>query len=166
LNVNGGAPTEVQYGYFVDDNQESYFGKPLLFYPIKQSGTTAISFMPSDTSHVSLTTYNIPSNSLSLVAATSKVNINFFNEINEYASVDPNSFTDTLFEVYYKNYITNIFNKSNRITKVTAYLPLKILLNYTLADRFILNGKSYKINSVKTELQSGKSQIELLNDFS
>lgn len=166
LNINGGASTDAQYGYFVDDNQESYFGKPLLFYPIKQTSATAISFMPSETSHVSLTSYNIPSNSLSLVAATSKVNINFFNEINEYASVDPNSFTDTLFEVYYKDYITNIFNKSNRITKVTAYLPLKILLNYTLADRFILNGKSYKINSVKTELQSGKSKIELLNDIS
>jgi hypothetical protein len=74
--------------------------------------------------------------------------------------------TNSLFEKFYKTYITDTFNSKNRLTKVTAHLPLRILLNYTLADRFILNGKSYKINSVKTELQSGKSQIELLNDFS
>ena len=28
---------DVQWGYFVDDNQEPYFGSPLLFYPIRLS---------------------------------------------------------------------------------------------------------------------------------
>ena len=51
------------------------------------------------------------------------------------------------------------------LTKVTAYLPLKILLNFTLADRFDINGQRYKINSIKTNLQDGKSEIELLNEL-
>jgi hypothetical protein len=97
------------------------------------------------------------------VAATSKVNINFFNEVNEYTT--ENDFTDTLFEVYYKNYISNVFDTTNRITKVTAYLPLRIILNYTLADRFVILDKSYKINSITTNFQTGKSEIELLNDL-
>jgi hypothetical protein len=46
-----------------------------------------------------------------------------------------------------------------------AYLPLKILRNYTLADRFIINGNSYKINSINTNLETGKSDLELLNDL-
>jgi hypothetical protein len=54
---------------------------------------------------------------------------------------------------------------SNRLTKVTIYLPLSILLNYTLADRFIINGNSYKINSITTNLENGKSELELLNDL-
>jgi hypothetical protein len=100
---------------------------------------------------------------LSLNSATSKVNINFFAEINEYTGTT--DFTDTLFNVYYKNYITSVFNESNRLTKLTAYLPLSILLNYTLADRFIINGNSYKINSITTNLETGKSELELLNDL-
>ena len=34
VNVTGGGQTPIQYGYFVDQNQQAYFGKPLLFYPI------------------------------------------------------------------------------------------------------------------------------------
>jgi len=162
-NVLGGSATTIQYGYFVDDNQDSYFGKPLLFYPIRQTSGTQLSFRPSESTRVALTTYNIPSNSLSLNSATSKVNINFFAETNEYTNTS--DFTDTLFNVYYKNYIVSVFNEKNRLTKLTVYLPLSILLNYTLADRFIINGNSYKINSITTNLENGKSELELLNDL-
>ncbi len=158
-----GSATGIMYGYYVDDNQESYIGKPLLFYPIKQIGQETISFVNSSSSKTILVTYNIPSNSLSLFRTTSKVNINFNNELNEYTGT--NDFTDTLFEVYYKNYITNVFNSTNRLTKVSAYLPLRILYNYTLADRFVINGRSYKINSITSNLETGKSKLELLNDF-
>jgi len=165
VNIAGGADIDIQVGYNVDENEDSYLGKPLLFYPIRRSFLTPLSFITDSTTHESLQTYNIPSNSLSLVAATSKVNINFSNEINEYALTDSNGFTDTLFEVYYKKYIQSVFNKSNRLTKVTAYLPLSILLNYTLADTFIINGSKYKINSITTNLENGKSELELLNDL-
>ena len=164
-NVDGGAVTSIQWGYFVDDNQESYFGKPLIFYPIKQDtgGTTTISFLTTISDHEPLTSYNIPSNSVSLVAGTSSYNLNFYNEVNEYTGTS--LFTNTLFQSYYSDYITSVFNPKNRITKVTAYLPLKILLNYTLADKFIMGDHQYKINSIKTNFKNGKSEIELLNDL-
>jgi len=164
VNIANGGTTTVQVGYFVDDNEEDYFGKPLLFYPIRQStNTTTISFLTNETTHVQQTVYNIPSNSIALARSTSKKNMNFFAETNEYTG--GGDFTDTLFEMYYKNYITSVFNPKNRISKVTAYLPLRILLNYSLADRFIINGSSYKINSITTNLENGKSEIELLNDL-
>ena len=163
VNIATGLNTDVQVGYFVDDNQESYFGKPLIFYPIKQTNATPISFLTTPTAHVQQTIYNIPSNSVALSRSTSKKNINFYNELNEYSG--GNDFTDTLFEMYYKNYITSVFNPKNRITKVSAYLPMKILLNYTLADRFILGDHQYKINSITTNFKNGKSEIELLNDL-
>ena len=164
--------TTVQYGFCVDKYKESpnverlgepYIGKPVLFYPITQTSATPISFVfQKDVSVQSLTTYNIPSNSVALSSVTSKANINFHNETNEYSF--SNYFTDTLFNVYYSNYITGVFNESNRITKLTAYLPLSIALKLNLSDSFIISGKSYKINSVKTNLETGKSELELLNE--
>jgi hypothetical protein len=41
---------------------------------------------------------------------------------------------------------------------------MKILLNFTLADRFDINGQRYKINSIETNLATGESNIELLNE--
>jgi hypothetical protein len=154
--------TTVQYGWYVDDNKSPYYGKPLLFYPILQN-TTSISFLDNTSSHSEVTQYNIPSNSVALSSSTSKYNINFNNEINEYAL--DNTFTNTLFEAYHKDYISDVFDATNRLTKVTAYLPLRILLNYTLADRFNISGTTYKINSIKTNMLTGKSDLELLNDI-
>ena len=167
IDGNNDNPKDIQWGYFVDDNDESYFGKPLIFYPIRQT-QSSISFLNSTTDHVEVTEFNIPSNSVALASATSSYNINFFAENNEYASLNnptDNGFTNTLFQAYYSSYITSVFNPKNRISKVTTYLPLRILLNYSLADRFIINGNSYKINSITTNLENGKSELELLNDL-
>jgi hypothetical protein len=166
--------TTIQWGWFVDDNQDSYIGKPLLFYPvlnaIQDNGVAeGISFVDSvDTdgtysSHLEITSSIVmPSNAVSFVDNVNTANINFKAEQNEYRF---GTYTNTLFKEYYQNYIVSVFNNSNRLTKVTIYLPLSILLNYTLADRFIINGNSYKINSITTNLENGKSELELLNDL-
>jgi hypothetical protein len=166
--------TTIQWGWFVDDNQDSYIGKPLLFYPvlnaIQDNGVAeGISFVDAvDTdgtysSHKQITgSIVMPSNAVSFVDNVNTANINFKAEKNEYRF---GVYTNTLFKEYYQNYITSVFNQSNRLTKLTAYLPLSILLNYTLADRFIINGNSYKINSINTNLETGKSELELLNDL-
>ena len=170
IDLDDSSQTDIQWGYFVDDNQESYIGKPLLFYPVYTNPSETISFVDqvgSDgdyDSHKAITgSVNMPSNSVSFSSGTSTDNINFKNELNEYTG--DSSFTGTLFENYYSTYITNVFNTKNRITKVKAYLPLRILLNFTLADRFDINGKRYKINSIETNLATGESNIELLNEL-
>ena len=60
--------------------------------------------------------------------------------------------------------LSDVFNEKRRITKIKAFLPLKVLLTYTLADVFIINGKKYKINSITSNLQTGESDLELLNE--
>jgi len=59
----------------------------------------------------------------------------------------------------------DVFNEKRRITTFNAWLPLRILLNYNLGDRFKINENIYRINSIKTNLQTGKSELELLNDL-
>ena len=167
-DVQGGSSTDVQYGFFVDDNLEPYFGMPLLFYPIRQVNGTSIRIRDTDSTAVSdINDYFIPSNAAALESSTSKVNIHFGNEINEYQANevgDPLTFTDTLFEKNYKTYIQNVFNVSRRITKVTAYLPMKVYYNLQLNDLIQLGQNNYKINSLTTNLTTGKTEFELLND--
>ena len=151
--------TDIQYGYSVDKEQKPINPDPLIFvnnWTIIQ--LNPISFIDGDESTANRATplyvYNRPSNS-------SDINtINFNAEIDEFSlTVKPNS----LFQKNYFNYISGVFSSKRRITKLTAFLPLKILLKYSLADNFTVNGNTYNINSITTNLQSGKSELELFN---
>lgn len=159
--------TSIQYGYFVDDNQDAYFGKPLLFYPIQINSNSTnfkqISFRTAVSQNVNLSQYYIPSNSVSTSAATSTSNINFYQETNEYSPSE--NFSGTLFNNYYRNYIRSIFTLNRRLIKIKAFLPLKILFNIKLNDILLINNRNFNINSMQTNLQTGESNIELLNDF-
>ena len=176
VDNNDNVLTTIQWGWCVDDKQAPILISPLIFYPVFQS-SQKVGVGSVDLNYVTVInddgTYhtvealsgsiNMPSNSLSFSSTTSKVNINFQNEINEYTAT--NDFTDTLFKKRYENYIASVFNTKQRLTKIKAYLPLKILLNYNLGDRFIVAGNQYKINSISTNLLTGESNIELLNDL-
>ena len=72
-------------------------------------------------------------------------------------------FTDTLFQTDYKEYIQDVFNVRRRLLKVTAYLPMKVYYNLQLNDLIQLGQDSYKINSLTTDLTTGKTKFELLN---
>ena len=168
INSNPSFPvTDIQWGYSVDDNQDSYIGKPLIFYMALQ--TADISFVDDVdnlgvvNSRKKIETYFAPANSnLSLPVFLDRQSINFSPESDEW-ELTPNK--KSLFNSYHSNYISGIFNKTNRLTKMTALLPLRVLLKYTLRDRFIVFGKSYKINSIETNMHNGKSQLELLSDY-
>jgi hypothetical protein len=161
FNVTGGGSTDIQWGWSVNENRESFHGLPLIFYGYKESSGTSISFGNDNGTKSQLTSYIIPSNSLDINPSTSKVNIHFQVETNEYT--DNTLFTDTLFDDYYTNYISDVFNNNRRITKVKAYLPLKIIYNLELNDRVSIGNQEYIINSLTTNLINGKSDIELLN---
>ena len=169
INANPSFPvTNVQWGFCVDNKQEAYIGKPIVFYMARQ--TADLSFVDvtdpvtnEPTSHTEIGNYFAPANSnLSLPVFTDRQSINFSPESDEW-ELTPNK--KSLFNSYHSNYISGIFNKTNRLTKMTAFLPLRILLRYTLKDRLVVYGKSYKINSIETDMHNGKSQLELLSDY-
>ena len=160
---NSTTTTTIQVGWCVDDNDDAYIGEPILFYPIYQQNQDDIRFLTGqDTGQQTTNDYYIPSNSFALSSSTSAININFNAELNEWTS--DNTFTDTLFDDYYTTYITDVFDIKRRLSKYKAFLPLKILRNYTLADKFVVNNRSYKINSITTNLGTGESEVELLNE--
>ena len=162
---NGSTPTTVQWGWMADDNQESYIGAPLIhyvhriFYNEFPSPPTGISYRTSQTTNQLLYTYYIPLDSQNIFGTGQS--LNFFAEIDSYSL---NINTETLFNNFYLNYIKDVFNIKRRLTKLKAFLPLRILLNFNLSDRFDINGQRYKINSITTNLKTGESDIELLNE--
>jgi len=156
--------TTIQWGWSVNENEQPYIGKPVIFYGVKQggAGTESLSFQETPTLAVSVNQYWIPSNSLFKDPSVGKQNINFGLELNEY-DFGSDEFTDTLFAVYHSEYIIDVFNPSRRITQITSYLPLRIIYNFKLNDTFTINSNTFIINSITTNLQSGKSKMELLN---
>ncbi|QDP46173.1 MAG: hypothetical protein Unbinned306contig1002_35 [Prokaryotic dsDNA virus sp.] len=161
VNATGGASTTIQWGWSVNDNQESFYGLPLIFYAIKVTGGTPISLKAAQASNTSNNSYWIPSNSRAISSSTSTDNIHFNLETNEYTG--GTTFTGTLFENCYKSYIQDVFNNGRRLTKVKAKLPLKIIYNLKLNDKISLHNRNYRINSIKTNLTTGDSNLELLN---
>lgn len=162
--------TDIQWGYSATDNfnaatgnYEAALGKPLLFYPILVTGVENMSFRPSTSTHENITSYIAPSNSLSFDPGDTSANINFKAEINEWTFT--NNFIDTLFLKYYQDYILQVFNPKNRLTKIKAILPLSVLLNFELNDRFKIGDRLFRINKITTNLTNGESDMELLNEL-
>lgn len=157
------ANRNIQYGFIASDDMQSYIGKPILHYCSTQYLGVGISFLTTLSSHSEITGSTaifMPSNQRVLTSVSSN-SINFYSEIDEWTKTIN---TNSLFEQKYKTYIQDVFNKKRRIIKITAQLPNKVLLKYNLSDKFVINNKEYKINSITTNLKTGESSIELLND--
>lgn len=165
--------TDIQSGFFVDDNEDPYFGKPLLFYPLYVNASEIFSVVTNIDSATGnftginnvTTSFCTPSNTRHITdppAVGEKDSIHFTTFPNEYTG--SSEFTDTLFDKYYKTYIKDKFETINRMTKVTAFLPPRITSKIKMNDRLIINGRQYRINKLKSNLKTGKSEIELLND--
>lgn len=157
-----GNDVNVQVGYFVDDNEEDYLGKPLLFYANTFNPSIALGFL-NRTGRLQFGTGAVyyPSN-YRLVDDDTSETIHFNPERNEYTNTVG---TSTLFSRYYQNYIENIFDKKTRIIKVSSVLPTRILTKLTLADIVVINGEKYRINRYTANLNTGKTELELINKY-
>lgn len=169
-DINDDSLTDIQWGYSANDNfnaatgnYEASLNKPLLFYPIGVNVVDGFSFKKTTSTHQRIYDYILPSNSLELDPLISKSNINFKAELNEWTAT--NEYTDTLFFKYYQNYIMEVFNPKNRLTKIQAILPISIIMNFKLNDRFKIIDRIFKINKITTNLTTGESDIELLNEL-
>lgn len=157
LRDDSGNLTNVTQGSLLDNNLEATIGQPLLLY-CKNTNANGSIFWNGTTE---ITNYKRPSNS-NVVLPFNNTTLNFGGEMDE-NSLEFN--TNSLFQKNYIDYISSIFDKQARKTKITAYLPLRILLNYNLNDTFTIANKSYRINTIKTNLLTNKTELELFNVF-
>lgn len=159
--------TTVQWGWSVDEKKEPYIGEPLLFYGHKIENGTAISFVdntiPTSPTKSSIDDYYIPLNSVDIDPSQT---MNFGAELSEFAIADDfQQFPETLYSTYYGEYIEDTFAQRRRLFNFKAYLPLRILLNLSLADRMVVYDSVYKINKMTTNFQTGVCDLELINEI-
>lgn len=144
-------------GWLADDNQESTSTAPVLFYNISTtvSASEQYGFRGYSTG---FTQYNRPSNTSNGLVSS----IHFGEEFDEYFGV---KVENSLFHRYYRGYIQNLFDKRARIYNYTGYLSLNTLLSYKMYDTIVVNNREFFINEIRSDLTTGKSNIELITKF-
>ena len=155
--------SNIQYGYSVNENQDPYLGKPLLFY----SGNGILSNVKvrslDDQTVSTVNNVYLPLNStIASFVGFEGQSINFNAEIDEWTR-KPNSLS--LFKTYYEKYVKEMMDSRKRITIVKAYLPMKMLYNLSLADKMIVFDDIYRINKISTNFETNLSSLELTNIF-
>jgi len=77
-----------------------------------------------------------------------------------------NGYTNnSLFALWYQNYISALYDIRCRIVKLKAIMPITMLSDIKLNDKLIYKDKKYIINSFTTDLTSGEVDLELISDF-
>lgn len=154
--------TTICQGAMLDKDFNATIGKPLLLYIANQTASPTFHFANADGgSDITISNYNRPSQVLVQSGGTvldASSSLNYGVERDEFF-LEPKG--TNLLTKYYLDYIISVFNRQARINKVDAYLPLHIILKYQLNDKFVIGNKTYRINSIKTNLLNNKSSLEL-----
>ena len=159
-NENDGTLSDIGQGAMLNKKFEPTIGEPLIFIPLYTNGNGDWEIITSTN-----TTYWRPSNMTDFGWGFSRrLQLNFGEEIDEWLQEVPSSTnTVNLFSYQYQDYVESVFRRNARMLKVTAYLPISILTKYEMNSKFIINNKVYRINSIKTNLLTNKSDLELYN---
>ena len=147
--TSAGVTTGNILAWWVDDSGSTALGKPYIFF------NRVVDSSSYPVTSLNLTAYNAPSN----VSSDQNHTLNFGAEYDEFNG-DVNS--NSLFSRFYEQYIIQTFNQNGRIIKVSANLPISFVLNYSVNDIIVINAQEYYINSIQTDLTTGKSQLELI----
>ena len=152
--------TDISWGWLADKDQNLKLTKPVLFYNVPTSvDTSKYKFGVRGVTVASyITEYNRASNTNS----DESYSLNFGEEIDEFSL---NVVENSLFNLYYRGYVVNMFDKSARTLKVESMLPLSFLFEYKLNDKLLIDGTPFRINEINTNLNTGKSQLDLITDF-
>jgi hypothetical protein len=153
----------LQVGYSLNKELASYVPKPCLLYMNIAAtitggdqlywagiGSTAKYVPFGQDSEILFSTGLIP------------LTLNFNEEISSFYLVN-NPYT--IFALYYRDYLVNLYNPKNRLVKVKTVLPVSLLTQLQLNDRLIIRDKRYMINEMQSDLTTGEVSFTLINDF-
>jgi hypothetical protein len=165
--------TNVLAGYAITRELETYLGQPFLFYMTPgfdlatPPGSAVIGFVdesetivPGD-SCVAIDVLNFASSSSDYSNGANVTSTNFGADLDPYFLQSVNK---SLYNTYWSDYITDLYNPSRRLVRVPAILPLGKILNFDLKNKLIWNGQRWLVNNVTINLTTGRAEFELLNN--
>jgi len=151
LTLPNGDLTDTVFSWYVDEKQEPLSDEPIIFYTDKKPAN-GIKFQGGGGFEPGA--YIAGLNSVGLNT------INFGIEFNEF-DLQPN--TLSLFNKFYSNYVTSVFNPNVRKIKLEAILRDDFILNFKLNDTLIYKNRRFIINDININLNNNKAKLTLLN---
>jgi hypothetical protein len=153
----------LQVGYCLNKELAPYIPKPVLLYMNELATLTA-----GDKIHwnnqASIAEYVPFGQDSNILFETGLIplTLNFGEEISSFYLVNnPN----TIYALYYRSYLVNLYNPKNRLVKVKTILPVSLLTQLQLNDRLIIRDKRYMINEMQSDLTTGDVNFTLISDF-
>jgi hypothetical protein len=153
---------QLQVGYCLNKELAPYIPKPVLLYMNQKE------FITSGHIHwnglADITNYVPFGQDSNILFETGLIplTLNFGEEISSfYLENNPN----TIYALYYRDYLVNLYNPKNRLVKVKTVLPVSLLTQLQLNDRLIIRDKRYMINEMQSDLTTGDVSFTLINDF-
>ena len=145
----------------IDKDLKPYKPKPILMYKNNLQGLDTDIVLYSGVAYVDVSNYQRFSNELFL--NNDIASLNFGEEQSSWSLSDLAS--DSLFELWYRNYISGLYNIRCRVVKLKAIMPITELSNIKLNDKIVYKDKKYIINQFTTDLTTGEVDFELISDF-
>jgi hypothetical protein len=153
---------QLQVGYCLNKELAPYIPKPCILYMNQKE------FITSGHIHwdgqANITNYVPFGQDSNILFETGLIplTLNFGEEISSfYLENNPN----TIYALYYRSYLVNLYNQKNRLVKVKTILPVSLLTQLQLNDRLIIRDKRYFINEMQSDLTTGDVSFTLISDF-
>lgn len=157
--------SEINVGKTITRELEPYIGNPYIFYA---SGTITVSSDDERYGYIDMgngenakSSFWFASNVNATTAADVTKTLNFGTEVDPYLL---QGFSQGLYNTYWKDYITDLYDTQRRVFSYKAQLPLGIMLALKINDKLTIGERNYIINQLKLNLTTGEAQMELLND--
>jgi len=162
--TNGVGLTELNIGQCVTREEEPYIGNPIIFYAagnLRVALANHWSYTNMSGNAVQKQDMWLISNTNSDTVASVTKTINFGTEVDPYHL---QAFNTGLYNTYWKDYITDLYDASRRVFMFKGQLPLGVMLALKINDKLTIGERNYIINQMKLNLSTGEAQLELLND--
>ena len=150
---------DLQLGYSLNSSFAPYIPKPVLLYQYENQ-TTDFKYANDGGGHSTIVDYTPFGQDLSF--NSSDITLNFAPETSTLLNTP---IQNTQFSQYYFSYLYNLYNLKQRLVNVKTNLPTSLITNLQLNDRLIIRDKRYIINEMKSNLNTGDVDFQLIMDF-
>ena len=151
--------SNLHFGSSIDLKLEPYSGKPYMFYKngIVSLGTNIyVDGLAFENVFLTATEDNTDFNQITN-------SLNFGSEVSTYFF---NIVENSLYQNFWKNYVSDLYNQKTRVLNLKCKLPISILSRLSLNDKLIINKNKYKISNVKVNLINSNADLEIFTDYS
>ena len=156
--------TNFLVGKSIDKEGDPYIGAPVIFYSPSTLNITSYPIGFVDETGLTTTASNqvyLCANINNRVAASVTQMLTYGLEVDPFHE---QSFVQTLYNQFWEDYITDLYDASRRVYSLKARLPANVLTMLRLNDKLDIAGRRYIINQAKVNLTTNEATLELLND--